>query len=227
MSSRYPIMDRSCDDLGDAISLLKKIILYFEDENIDSDKAKARNICRDIGYEGLRRLNVYKRYKQRQDVALDQFIIRARTLGLKCDFSDTQLSEQFLEVIISSMPHEELCRDLLSRPKGYSIADILKEGRKYEGLSAGNQKLQQMASGIPEVHGIARATNQQGKRCGTRYKPRQCPAYEDECHTCGARGHWTKLCKTNNPVRKRRATATASQIYTQQRQSIPRSSLQV
>jgi len=230
-------MDWSCDDLGDAISLFKqKMILFFEDENIDSDEAKARKICRGIGDEGLRRLNVsgltdekkrkpdelwqffenqlkvninfrinrlhFMRYKQRPDESLDQFVIRARTLGLKCDFSDTELSERLLELIISSTPHEEFCRDLLSRPKGYSIAEILKEGRKYEALSAGNMKLKQMANGITEVHGIARATNQQCKRCGTRHKPRQCPAYKDECHTCGARGHWAKCCKTKNLVRK-------------------------
>ncbi|KAI0211756.1 hypothetical protein LSAT2_003432, partial [Lamellibrachia satsuma] len=29
-----------------------------------------------------------------------------------------------------------------------------------------------------------------------------CPAYKDECHTCGARGHWAKCCKTKNLVRK-------------------------
>ena len=230
-------MDWSCDDLGDAISLFKqKIILFFEDENIDSDEAKERKICRGIGDEGLRRLNVsgltdekkrkqdelwqffenqlkvninfrinrlhFMRYKQRPDESLDQFVIRARTLGLKCDFSDTELSERLLELIISSTPHEEFCRDLLSRPKGYSIAEILKEGRKYEALSAGNMKLKQMASGITEVHGIPRATNQRCKLCGTRHKPRQWPAYKDECHTCGARGHWAKCCKTKNPVRK-------------------------
>ena len=117
-------MDWSCDDLGDAISLFKKkIILFFEDENIDSDEAKERKICRGIGDEILRRLNVsgltdekirkpdelwqffenqlkvninfrinrlhFMRYKQRPDESLDQFVIRARTLGLKCDFSDT------------------------------------------------------------------------------------------------------------------------------------------
>ena len=59
MSSRFPIMDWSCDDLGDAVSLFKqKVILYFEDENIESDDAQARKICRGIGDEGLRRLNV-------------------------------------------------------------------------------------------------------------------------------------------------------------------------
>ena len=144
------------------------MILFFEDENIDSDEAKARKICRGIGDEGLRRLNVsgltdekkrkpdelwqffenqlkvninfrinrlhFMRYKQRPDESLDQFVIRARTLGLKCDFSDTELSERLLELIISSTPHEEFCRDLLSRPKGYSIAEILIEGRKYEAL---------------------------------------------------------------------------------------------
>ena len=102
----------------------------------------------------------FMRYKQRPHESLHQFVIRARTLGLTCDFNDMELSERLLELILSSTPHEEFCRDLLSRPKGCSIAEILKERRKCEALSRGNQKLQQMASEITEVHGIARATNQ-------------------------------------------------------------------
>ena len=35
--------------LGDAISLLKKKIIYFEDENIDSDEAKALEMKNYVG----------------------------------------------------------------------------------------------------------------------------------------------------------------------------------
>ena len=48
----------------------------------------------------------FMRYRQRPEEHLDQFVIRARTLGLKCDFSDMELSERLLELIISSTPHD-------------------------------------------------------------------------------------------------------------------------
>ena len=147
-------MDWYCPDLGDAIGLFKqRMTLYMEDENIVTATAQARQICRGIGDEGLRRLNAsgltdyekknpvqlwdffnkqlkvsvnfrihrlhLMRLRQKTDETLDGFVTRARTLALKCQFTDVELNERMLELIISNTPHDSFRKDLLGKPIGY------------------------------------------------------------------------------------------------------------
>lgn len=63
---------------------------------------------------------------------------------MKCQFTDEELNERLIELIIASTPHDALRNDLYSKPQGYSLADVLTEGRKYEALSAGNEQLNQL-----------------------------------------------------------------------------------
>lgn len=132
-------------------------------------------------------------YRQKTGESLDDFVTRARTLALKCQFSDDELNERIIELIIASTPHDAFRNDLYSKEKGFPIADILKEGRKYEALCAGNEQLQQLSINQNQIHSITR-----GRKCGncdTNHKPRQCPAYHDECLACGLKGHWAKCCR--------------------------------
>ena len=82
-------------------------------------------------------------YRQKPDENID-FVTRARTLALKCRFTEGELHERLIKLIIASMPHDALRNDLYGKPHGYSLADMLKEGRKYEALSAWNQQLNQL-----------------------------------------------------------------------------------
>ena len=54
------------------------------------------------------------KYRQQTNESLDAFVIRARTLALKCDFSEEEMSERILELIIANTPHEEFRRDLMA-----------------------------------------------------------------------------------------------------------------
>ena len=56
---------------------------------------------------------------------------RARTLALKCKFTEGELHERLIVLIIASTPHNALKNDLYGKPHGYSLADVLEEGRKY------------------------------------------------------------------------------------------------
>ena len=115
--------------------------------------------------------------------------------------AEDQLNEHLIELIIASMPHDALRNDLYSKPQGYSLADVLKEGRKYEALSAGNKQLNQLGlSSSEKVHAIHRGRVCQN--CSTNHKPRQCPAYKDECSTCGIKGHWARCCRKNRRQQK-------------------------
>ena len=70
--------------------------------------------------------------RQREDETLDDFILRVRTLAMKCEFDQTEMEERLIELIIASTPLEDFQRDLLGKAKGYKLADALAEGRRYQ-----------------------------------------------------------------------------------------------
>ncbi|KAJ8023319.1 hypothetical protein HOLleu_35705 [Holothuria leucospilota] len=133
-------------------------------------------------------------FRQKQNETLDEFVNRCRHKAKECDFTDDELSERIIELVIASAKCESFQRDLLDKPKGYSLDNVLKEGRKYEAISAGKQCLQSLDTG-PSVSVI-----KSKKPCGNCYSglfhpPKQCPAYNDVCKACGNKGHWAKMCQ--------------------------------
>ena len=85
------------------------------------------------------------RYRQSSNENLDDFITRARKLAKKCQFSEDELNERLMELVIASTPHNGFCKDLLTKPVGYKISELLVDGRKFEAISAGKQKLKEMS----------------------------------------------------------------------------------
>ncbi len=172
-------MEWSSTGMAESLGLFKqKMTLFLDDESITDNAAKARKICREIGDEGLKRLNAsdlsgeqkanplelwtlfenqlkvnvnfrihrlhLMQYRQTQHESIDDFVTRARTLANKCQFTENELSERLMELIIASTPYDGLRRELLGKPIGRALKDALKEGRKYEALSAGNEQLQSL-----------------------------------------------------------------------------------
>lgn len=98
---------------------------------------------------------------------------RARTLLLKCQFTDDELNERLAQLIIASTPFDALRNYLYIKPKGHPIADVLAEGRKYEALAAGKEQILQLGmSNTEKVHTITRGRTCQD--CDMNHKPRQC-----------------------------------------------------
>ena len=144
-------------------------------------------------------------HRQRQDESLDEFITSARTLANKCQFPDAELSELLIELIIASTPYDGLRRELLGKAIGYPLRDVLKEGRKYEALSAGNDQLQRLDTKQADIHEVSR-----GRKCGnfgTNHKPRQYPAYKDICNAYGSIGHWQVCCRKSRMQRRTRSSS--------------------
>ena len=159
------------------------------------------------------------RLRQKTDETLDDFVTRARTLALKCQFTDVELNERMLELIIASTPYDSFRKDLLGKPVGYTTAETLQEGRKYEAITAGNAQLQQMARVTEEVHAM-RTHDRKCSNCGTYHKPRQCPAYRDAYNSCDAIGHWEKCCRKkrqNQQTRKPSDSATQRRSHSSKR----------
>ena len=140
----------------------------------------------------IHRLHLMK-YRQTGDESIDDFVTRARTLANKCQFTENELNERLMELIIASTPYDGLRRELLGKPIGHTIIDVLKDGRKFEALSAGNDQLQRLDTKQSDIHAVSYV--RKCGNCGTSHKPRQCPAYKDKCSACNAIGHWKACCR--------------------------------
>lgn len=145
-------------------------------------------------FEGQLKLNLNFRihrlhlmqYRQRPNESIDDFMTRAETLALRCQFTKDELNECLIELIIASTPHDALRNNLYSKPQGYTLAGELTEGRNYEALSKGNAQLNQLGLTTENVYTMFRG--QTCQNCGKSHQPRQCPAYHDECSACTEQG---------------------------------------
>jgi len=99
-------------------------------------------------------------------------------MALKCDFSEEEMSECILELIIASTSREKFRRDFIGKDKGYAITEILNEAHKFEAMMADRDRLQHMEKSLEDIHFIRKEINCQN--CGINHQPRKCPAYNDE-----------------------------------------------
>ena len=139
-------------------------------------------------------------YRQKDDESIDEFVTRARTLARKCEFTNEELEERILELIIASTPYEQLRRDLLSKEKNFPLKDTLALARTYEAYKVGNEqiaKLGQTHTPTSNVDPLQKTCRQ----CNRSHPPRRCPAYYSTCNKCGNRGHFAICC---NKQRNRR-----------------------
>ena len=80
-------------------------------------------------------------YRQRSEESVDDFVTRAHTQALKCEFEESELEERIIELMIASTPTEAFQRELLGKAKGYKLTDALAEGRHFEAILAGRQEI--------------------------------------------------------------------------------------
>ena len=139
-------------------------------------------------------------YRQRSEESVDDFVTRARTQTLKCEFEESELKERIIEHMIASTPIEAFQRELLGKAKGYKLTDTLAEGGRSEAIPAGRQEIQKRTSTpLNNVDQVGQACGS----CGRAHPPRACPAYRDSCKLCGKIGDWKNCCRkrkgTNRP----------------------------
>lgn len=142
----------------------------------------------------------YSQIRQRPEETITGFISRLREKASRCEFENEELNERLIEMIILSTPFENFRKELMTKPKGASLAEILEKGREYEAIQASSDSLFRMNTGgtssgmyndnIDMIKKGKRCTN-----CGLNHRPRSCPAYNATCHRCGKLGHWMKTCK--------------------------------
>ena len=191
------------EDITEAAAQARKICRGLGDEGLrrlnasglkTADKKKPSELWK--FFESHLRLNVNFRihrlqlmqYRQRADETLDDFVTRARTLALKCDFSDDELAERMMELIIACTPHDAFRKELLGKPKGHTLASFLTEGRQHEALTAGDAQVKSLAGQAGNIDAVRKQYKQQQRQCrncGLNHAPRKCPANGDICRACG------------------------------------------
>ena len=110
-------------------------------------------------------------YRQRSEESVDDFVTRARTQALKCEFEESELEERMIELMIASTPIEAFQRGLLGKAKGYKLTDALAEGRRFEAILAGRQEIQKRTSTpLNNVDQVGQGCG----NCGRAHPPRAC-----------------------------------------------------
>ena len=67
--------------------------------------------------------------RQKSDENITDFVSRLREKATKCKFENNELNERLIEIIMVYTPVEDLHNELLSKPKGYLIKDVLERGK--------------------------------------------------------------------------------------------------
>ena len=156
----------------------------------------------------------FARMKQKTDETISQFLSRLRDKATKCEFGKAELNERLIEMVILSTPHDEFCKELLTKPKGHPVNEVLERGREYEAIAASTISLKKLSlqptsSSQPtnsNIDAIRKRNNApsrntastQCSNCGLTHKFGSCPASNDRCSACNSRGHWKKMCRKTN-----------------------------
>ena len=202
------------EEITDAEVISRKIRRGIGDEGLkrlnasgltDDEKKVPQNLW--TFFENTLRVNINFRihrlqlmhYRQGADESTDSFITRARTQASRCDFTDGELQERLLELIIASTPHDGLRKELLGKAKGHPLNDALQEARKYEALEAGKQKIEKLST----TETVNEIKTKECGNCGRSHLPKKCPAYYSTCNKCHKKGHWDVKCRAKSQTRSR------------------------
>lgn len=149
--------------------------------------------------------------KQKTEETISQFLSRLREKATKCECETAELNERLIEMVILSTPHDEFRKELLTKVKGHPVSEVLERGREYEAIAASTVSLKSMSlhptptaqSTNTSVDAIRRRSNPTSQNtaqnrcsnCGLTHKKGSCPAYNDKCSACNAKGHWKMMCR--------------------------------
>ena len=128
------------------------------------------------------------------------FVSRLRGKAINCKCENNELNERLIEMIIVSTPVEDLCKELLSKPKGYLVNDVIERGYENEVIHASQTSLRNMSARLATTVNVV--TRSSCSNCGLHPPPKSCPAYKDMCLACGCMGHWKYLCGNSRHIPK-------------------------
>ena len=90
------------------------------------------------------------RYKQRENEKTYNFASK----GSLCDFSEGELDERIIELIIASTPNEAVQKHMLDQDKEYTIDEVVKQARKHDVIAPGEHTLQSVGKTPTFIHQV-------------------------------------------------------------------------
>ena len=104
-------------------------------------------------------------YRQKEGESLDDFVNHARSLAQQCNFTEENLQERLIELIIASTPMESYRRELLGKGE-ITLEDAINLGRQHEAAYHGSQQLESLYTPKP-ASDIHATRSYQKTRAGT------------------------------------------------------------
>ncbi|XP_054769307.2 uncharacterized protein K02A2.6-like [Lytechinus pictus] len=150
----------------------------------------------------------FQRYRQGSSETIDDFILRCRTKAAKCKFkTDDTVEERIIEVLIAGIRHPEVQKALLSKDENLKLDEAASLARTHEASDSHMSQLNSLdRASVHDLHQSSSCRN-----CGLRHPPKKCPAFKSQCHKCGMKGHWKKLCKSSGDGSKHRSRSQTRQ----------------
>lgn len=163
----------------------------------------------------------YERYvfnilKQEMDETFDEFLTKARTQLLKCDYGD--LADSLLkDKIVIGVLCEEIRKKLLAETE-LTLEKAINLCRANERASKHFGEMQTREQNTVESVRTTKSNSKvksnsskeisddeqfDCKRCGTEHSRKSCPAYKKKCDNCNIPGHFARMCKSKTSKPKK------------------------
>eukprot|EP00731_Ephydatia_muelleri_P001678 Em0001g1678a len=205
--SRHGTIEEFDGATEDWTAYSERLEQYFVANDVD-EAAKKRAIL--LSVCGA---STYKTRQNGENVAT--FVSELRQLAMRCDFG-ASLEEMLRDRLVCGIKDEHIQRRLLAEPnltfkKAQDIAQAL------ESADRNTADLQQQVQAAVPVHALKKSQkpkNDRGSststskdtapsrssptcyRCGGKHLAPDCRHKESECHTCGKKGHISRVCRS-------------------------------
>ena len=153
---------------------------------------------------------------QSRDESMAAYYTRIREIARKCEFTDE--NEMIRDHLIKTMTSGQL--RIKTIRNNLTLAQILDEAAIDEESSAQAAAIERRLKEESEAKMVKQITKKQTReplkecdRCGTRHAARNCRAYGAECHKCGKRNHYAKVCRSGEKESRRKENGKREQNH--------------
>lgn len=136
---------------------------------------------------------------QEESENIDNYVSKLKLQAYKCDLrDDDDVQARVIEQLIAGTRHADLQKDLLQKPKTFTMEEALDMGRAHEASLTHMKDLADLKAVATTAAHAVQVKKKQCMRCGGKQhsKPENCPAMGGVCHVCGKANHWANVCRS-------------------------------